>query len=158
MLRPKRIKYRKPHRGSIDRNRAYGNSILFGDFGLQTRQFAWITSRQIEARRRVLTRYTRRDGKLWIRVFPDKSVTRRVTETRIGSGKGNIEYWVIIVQSNTILFEIYSISTTLVPQAIKIAASKLPIKFQLVRKLNPSEAYSHIKILYDSTRSSTKSC
>jgi large subunit ribosomal protein L16 len=136
MISPKRIKYRKPHRGRIGGTRVYENSVLFGDFGLQAKQFAWVTSRQIESRRRVLTRYTRRGGKLWIRVFPDKSVTRRAAETRIGSGKGNIEYWVAVVQPNTIIFEIYSISTALIPQAIKTAASKLPLKAQVVKKEN----------------------
>lgn len=134
MISPKRIRYRKPHRGRIGGGFVYEGSVLFGDFGLQAKEFGWVTSRQIEARRRVLTRYTRRGGKLWIRVFPDKGVTRRAAETRMGSGKGNIEYWVAVIQPNTIIFEMCSISTALVPQAIKIAASKLPVKAKVIKK------------------------
>jgi large subunit ribosomal protein L16 len=134
MLSPKRTKYRKPHRGCL-RGRVFsGNLVSFGDYGIQAIQPRWITSRQIEARRRILTRYVRRGGKLWIRIFPDKVVTQRPVETRIGSGKGNPEYWVAVVRPGMILFEIRGISRVIVRQAIEIASSKLPTKVQFVIK------------------------
>jgi large subunit ribosomal protein L16 len=134
MLSPKRVKYRKPYRGRLSGKASRGNLVSFGEYGLQAIQAAWITSRQIEARRRVLTRYVRRRGKLWIRVFPDKTITRRAAETRIGSGKGSPDYWVAVVKPGTIIFELRGISETLARQAIRIASSKLPTKAQFVLK------------------------
>jgi len=134
MLSPKRSAHRKPHRGRLNGQASSGNLVSFGDYGLQSRQSAWITSRQLESGRRVLTRYVRRTGKLWIRVFPDKAITRRPLETRIGSGKGAPEYWVSVVYVGIILFEICGIPETTARQAIRIAASKIPVKAQFVKK------------------------
>lgn len=134
MLSPKRIKYRKPYRGRLSGRAFRGNFVSFGDYGLQALQPAWLTSRQIEARRRVLTRYVRRGGKLWIRIFPDKSITKRAAETRIGSGKGSPEYWVAVVKPGTMLFELRGISEIKARQAIQIASSKLPTKAQFIIK------------------------
>jgi large subunit ribosomal protein L16 len=134
MLSPKRTKYRKPYRGRLSGKASRRNLVSFGDYGLQAIQPSWITSRQIEARRRVLTRYVRRRGKLWIRIFPDKTITRRAAETRIGSGKGNPDYWVAVVKPGTILFEIRGISEISARQAMRIASSKLPTKAQFVLK------------------------
>jgi large subunit ribosomal protein L16 len=128
MLGPKRIKYRKPHRGRLNGQSSCRNLVSFGEYGLQTLQPAWVTSRQIESSRRVLTRYVRRIGKLWIRIFPDKAITKRPAETRIGSGKGNLEYWVARVRPGIMLFELCGISETMARQAMRIAASKLPAK------------------------------
>lgn len=134
MLRPKRTKYRKPHRGRL-RGRAYrGNLLSLGDFGIQAIELAWITSRQIESSRRVLARYTRRGGKLWIRIFPDKSIIRRPAETRIGSGKGSPEYWVSVVYPGTILFEVQGVSEIIVRRITRVVGSKLPTKVQFVTK------------------------
>ena len=138
MLSPKRIKYRKPHRGNINGGYFCRTAIVFGEYGLQAKQAIWITARQIEARRRVLTRYVRRNGKLWLRIFPDKSITRRPLETRIGSRKGTIEYWVAIVRFGTILFEFQGIPEDIAFHAINIAASKLPIKTQFITQTLPS--------------------
>jgi len=135
MLSPKRTKYRKPHRGSLKNKIQCKNFVSFGSYGLKSIQSAWITSRQIEASRRVLTRYVRRTGKLWIRIFPDKIITKRAAETRMGSGKGRPEYWVAVVNPGTIIFELDGISTTLARQAIQITSSKLPIKVKFVIKL-----------------------
>lgn len=135
MLRPKRITYRKPHRGRLTGQASRGDMVSFGDYGLQAIQAAWLTSRQIESRRRVLTRYVRRSGKLWIRIFPDKAITQRPTETRIGSGKGVTEYWVAVVRPKIVLFELCGISENTARQATKIAASKVPIKTQFLVKL-----------------------
>jgi large subunit ribosomal protein L16 len=112
-----------------------GSKVSFGDYGLQAIQVAWLTSRQIESRRRVLTRYVRRGGKLWIRIFPDKSLTQRPAETRIGSGKGTPEYWVAAIRPKIVLFELRGIAENTARQATKIAASKIPIKTQFLIKL-----------------------
>jgi large subunit ribosomal protein L16 len=134
MLSPKRTKYRRPHRGHL-RGKAYsGNTVVFGEFGLQASEPAWITARQLEASRRVLTRYVRRGGRLWIRVFPDKAITVRPAETRMGSGKGSPEYWVAVVKPGTILFEITGIAEQSAREAFKIASSKMPIKTQFLIK------------------------
>ena len=129
------MKYRKPHRGRLLGRSYCGNFVSFGDFGIQAIQRAWLTSRQIEASRRVLTRYSRRGGKLWIRIFPDKRIIRRPAETRIGSGKGRPDYWVAMVYPGIIVFEIRGISSSIVRQATRLVGSKLPIKVQFVVKL-----------------------
>ena len=134
MLSPKRTKYRKPHRSTLKTTILCNNFLSFGEYGLQSIQYTWITSRQIEASRRVLTRYTRRRGKIWIRVFPDKIITKRSPETRIGSGKGRPNYNVTEVFHGTIIFELRGVSSNIARQAIKIAASKLPIKAKFIEK------------------------
>ena len=134
MLSPKRTKYRKHHRGNLKGKATRGNTIAFGEFGLQALEPCWITSRQIESGRRVLTRYVRRGGKLWIRIFPDKPVTMRAAGSRMGSGKGNPEYWVAVVHPGKILYEITGISETIARQALRIASYKMPIKTKFLTK------------------------
>jgi large subunit ribosomal protein L16 len=134
MLSPKRTKFRKQHRGGF-RGKAYrGNKIAFGEFGLQALEPCWVTARQIEAGRRVLTRYVRRGGKLWIRIFPDKPITLRPSGTRMGSGKGAPEYWVAVVHPGRILYEVKGISEIIAKQALRIASYKMPIKTKFVKK------------------------
>nr|YP_010881553.1 ribosomal protein L16 [Pellia neesiana]WIA68631.1 ribosomal protein L16 [Pellia neesiana]WIA68717.1 ribosomal protein L16 [Pellia neesiana]WIA68803.1 ribosomal protein L16 [Pellia neesiana] len=128
MLSPKRTKFRKQHRGNLKGIATRGNSIHFGKFALQALEPAWITSRQIEAGRRAITRYARRGGKLWIRVFPDKPITVRPAETRMGSGKGSPEYWVAVVKPGKILYEMGGISENIARAAMRIAAHKMPIR------------------------------
>jgi large subunit ribosomal protein L16 len=134
MLSPKRTKHRKHHRGNLKGKATRGNTIAFGEFGLQALEPCWITSRQIESGRRVLTRYVRRGGKLWIRIFPDKPVTMRAAGSRMGSGKGNPEYWVAVVHPGKILYEITGISETIARQALRIASYKMPIKTKFLTK------------------------
>lgn len=138
MLSPKRTKYRKHHRGTLKGKASRGNKIAFGDFALQALEPCWITSRQIESGRRVLTRYVRRGGKLWIRIFPDKPITMRPAGTRMGSGKGAPEYWVAVVQPGKILYELKGVSEAIARQALRIAAYKMPIKtkFLMAQTLN----------------------
>ncbi len=128
MLEPKRTKFRKYHRGRMRGKENRGNKIVFGSFALQTSQPCWLTAKQIEAGRRVITRYTKREGKLWIRVFPDKSVTARPAETRMGSGKGNPEYWVFVLKPQKIIYELEGVSKKTARKAMKIASYKLPIR------------------------------
>ena len=135
MLSPKRTKFRQHHRGHLKGKATRGNTIAFGDFGLQALEPCWITSRQIESGRRVLTRYVRRGGKLWIRIFPDKPVTMRAAGSRMGSGKGNPEYWVAVVHPGKILYEIKGITETIARQALRIAAYKMPIKTKFLAKV-----------------------
>lgn len=138
MLSPRRTKFRKQHRGRMTGNAYRGNTITFGDFGLQAIEPCWITSRQIEAARRAITRYVRRGGKIWIRIFPDKPVTQRPAETRMGSGKGNPEYWVAVVKPGRIMFEIVGIPEETAREAMRLAAQKLPIKTKFITR---SEEY-----------------
>ena len=128
MLSPKRTKHRKHHRGNLKGKASRGNKIAFGDFALQAIEPCWITSRQIEAGRRVLTRYVKRGGKLWIRIFPDKPITIKTAGTRMGSGKGLPEYWVAVVHPGKIIYEIKGVSETVAMQAMRIAAYKMPVK------------------------------
>ena len=132
MLSPKRTKYRKYHRGRLKGKASRGNKISFGDYALQALEPTWLTSRQIEATRRTITRYTKRGGKLWITVFPDKSVTARAAESRMGSGKGAVDYWVAVVKPGTVLFELSGVSLALAKEAMSIAAYKLPIKTKFI--------------------------
>lgn len=134
MLMPKKTKFRKPHRGRMKGTETRGNKVDFGDFGLQAQEPAWITSRQIEAARRAMTRYTRRGGKIFIRIFPDKAVTAKPAETRMGSGKGSPEYWVAVVKPGRILFEIKGINEETAREAMRLASAKLPIKTKFVSK------------------------
>lgn len=136
MLSPKRTKYRKYHRGRMRGRKTRGNEICFGNFGLQAVEPSWITSRQIEAARRAITRYTKRGAKLWIRIFPDKSVTARAAESRMGSGKGTVDYWVAVVKPGTIMFEIGSVPEQVAKTAFSLAAYKLPIKTKFIIKDN----------------------
>lgn len=134
MLEPKKTKFRKHHRGRIKGKSIKGSKIAFGNFALQTIEPCWLTAKQIEAGRRVITRYTKREGKLWIRVFPDKSISMRAAETRMGSGKGNIEYWVAVLKPYKIIYEIYGVKEKIARQAMKIASYKLPVKTRFLNK------------------------
>jgi large subunit ribosomal protein L16 len=128
MLQPKRTKFRKQFKG---RNRGVatrGNKVSFGEFGLKAAEFGRITSRQIEAARRALSRHVKRGGKVWIRIFPDKPITKKPLEVRQGKGKGNVEYWVALVQPGRVMFEIEGISKEMAREALKLAAAKLPVK------------------------------
>uniref|UniRef100_UPI0030025154 ribosomal protein L16 n=1 Tax=Prototheca miyajii TaxID=2034260 RepID=UPI0030025154 len=134
MLSPKKTKYRKHHRGRMSGKALRGNKLVFGDYGLQALECSWITSRQIEAARRAVTRQVRRSGKLWIRIFPDKPVTMRPSETRMGSGKGAPAFWVAVVKPGRVLYELKGVSENNARIALKLAASKLPIKTQILLK------------------------
>ena len=134
MLSPKRTKYRKHHRGRMRGKALRGNTLVFGEYGLQALEPSWITSRQIEAARRAMTRQVRRGGKLWIRLFPDKPVTMRPAETRMGSGKGAPEFWVAVVKPGKVLYELTGIPETIARAALRLAASKLPVKTQILVK------------------------
>nr|YP_009295634.1 ribosomal protein L16 [Mastocarpus papillatus]AOL58118.1 ribosomal protein L16 [Mastocarpus papillatus] len=134
MLSPKKTKFRKQHRGRMKGNASKGNTIAFGEYALQSLEPVWLTSRQIEATRRTITRYVKRGGKLWIRVFPDKPVTARPAETRMGSGKGAPEYWVAVIKPGHILFEISGVSQQAAQQAMKLASYKLPVNTKFITK------------------------
>ncbi|MGF1513084.1 MAG: 50S ribosomal protein L16 [Elainellaceae cyanobacterium] len=140
MLSPKRTKFRKQHRGRMRGMASRGNEINFGDFALQALEPSWITSRQIEAGRRAMTRYIRRGGKIWIRIFPDKPVTMRPAETRMGSGKGNPEFWVAVVKPGRIMFEIAGVPESVAKEAMRLAASKLPIKTKFIARESAEES------------------
>ena len=137
MLSPKRTKFRRPHRGNLKGKACRGTKIAFGEYGLQALEPCWITSRQIESGRRVLTRYVKRGGKLWIRIFPDKPVTVRAAGSRMGSGKGNPDFWVAVVQPGKIIYEMTGVSETIARQAIRIAAYKMPVKTKFLTKVKP---------------------
>ena len=136
MLSPKRVRFRRQHRGRLKGHSFRGNTIAFGDFGLQALEPCWLTSRQIESGRRVLTRYVRRGGKLWIRIFPDKPITMRAAGTRMGSGKGAPEYWVAVVLPGKIIYEIRGVSEIVARQALRIASYKMPVKTKFLNKQN----------------------
>ncbi|HEY9754420.1 MAG TPA: 50S ribosomal protein L16 [Oculatellaceae cyanobacterium] len=132
MLLPKRTKFRKSHRGRMTGCETRGVEVQFGDFGLQVLDPAWITSRQIEAARKAMTRSVKRGGQIWIRVFPDKPVTKKPAETRMGSGKGNPEFWVTVVKPGRIMFEMAGIAEKDATRALELAAQKLPIRCRVV--------------------------
>ncbi|MBD2576192.1 50S ribosomal protein L16 [Oscillatoria sp. FACHB-1406] len=134
MLSPKRTKFRKQQRGRMKGLSTQGSTLNFGDFGLQATEPAWITARQIEAARRAMTRYVRRGGKIWIRIFPDKPVTMRAAETRMGSGKGSPEFWVAVVKPGRIMFEMAGVSEEIAREAMRLAMQKLPIKTKFVTR------------------------
>ena len=134
MLLPKRVKYRRVMRGRMKGKATRGNVVTYGDFGLQALEPAWITSRQIEAARIAMTRYTKRGGQVWIKIFPDKPVTRKPAETRMGSGKGSPEYWVAVVKPGRILFEMKGVSEEVAREAMRLAMHKLPIKCKFLTK------------------------
>jgi large subunit ribosomal protein L16 len=134
MLSPKRTKFRKQHRGRLT-GRAYrNNKISFGEFGLQSQEPGWITARQIEATRRTITRSIKRGGRLWITIFPDKPVTARAAESRMGSGKGAVDYWVAVVRPGNILFELDGVPIELAQSSLRLAAYKLPVKTKFITK------------------------
>lgn len=135
MLSPKRTKFRKPHRGRMKGRAFRNNDIRFGDYGLQVQEPGWITSRQIEATRRTITRYTKRGAKLWIKIFPDKSITARAAESRMGSGKGTPEYWVAVVKPGNIVFELSGVKLEVARQAMRLASYKLPVKTKFISKV-----------------------
>lgn len=134
MLMPKRVKYRKTQRGKMKGNETRGTSVDFGSFGLKALEQAWITSRQIEAARVAMNRFMKRDGKVWIRIFPDKPVTKKPAETRMGSGKGAPEFWVAVVKPGRIMFEADGIPKATAEEAFRLAAAKLPIKTKFVTR------------------------
>ncbi len=132
MLQPKRVKHRKTHKGHLRGKAQAGNTVVFGDFALQALAAAWITSQQIEAARRSITRYVRRGGKVWIRIFPDKPVTKKAAETRMGGGKGAPDHWVAVVKPGRILFEMGGVSEEAARGAMRLASYKLPIDTRFV--------------------------
>ena len=134
MLMPKRVKYRRVMRGRMKGKATRGNVVSNGEFGLQATEPAWITSRQIEAARIAMTRYTKRGGKVWIKIFPDKPITRKPAETRMGSGKGSPEYWVAVVKPGRVMFEIAGVSEEVAREAMRLAMHKLPIKCKFVKR------------------------
>ena len=134
MLLPKRVKRRKVQRGRLKGTAHKGNKVTYGDFGLVALEPSWITSRQIEAARIAMTRYIKRGGQVWIKIFPDKPVTEKPAETRMGSGKGSPEYWVAVVKPGRVMFEIGGVSEELAREAMRLAMHKLPIKCKFVKK------------------------
>lgn len=135
MLMPKRVKYRKQRRGHTGGGHSKGaRTVHFGDYGLMALEASWITAQQIEAARVAMTRYMRRGGKVWIRIFPDKPITAKPAETRMGSGKGSPEYWVAVVKPGRIMFEVGGVSEEVAREALRLAAHKLPIKTKFVRR------------------------
>ena len=134
MLMPKRVKFRRVQRGRMKGKAHRGNTLAYGDFGLVATQPAWITSNQIEAARIAMTRFTKRSGQVWIKIFPDKPVTEKPAETRMGSGKGSPEYWVAVVKPGRIMFEMSGVPEDVAKEAMRLASHKLPIKCKFVSK------------------------
>ncbi|HEX9978812.1 MAG TPA: 50S ribosomal protein L16 [Acidimicrobiia bacterium] len=134
MLMPKRVAWRKQQRGNMRGNAKGGTSVVFGDFGLQSMEPGWISARQIEAARIAMTRKIKRGGKVWINIFPDKPVTQKPAETRMGSGKGNPEFWVAVVKPGRVMFELSGVTEDLAREAMRLAGHKLPIKTKFVRR------------------------
>ena len=134
MLLPKRVKYRKQMRGRMTGKATRGNTVTYGQFGLQAMEPAWITSNQIEAARVAMTRYTKRGGQVWIKIFPDKPINQKPAETRMGKGKGSPEYWVAVVKPGRVMFEIAGVSEEVAREALRLAMHKLPVKCKIVTK------------------------
>ena len=134
MLMPKRVKYRRVQRGRMTGKATRGNKVTYGEFGLQATEPSWITSNQIEAARVAMTRYTKRGGQVWIKIFPDKPVTQKPAETRMGSGKGSPEYWVAVVKPGRVMFEIGGVSEEVAREALRLASHKLPCKTKIVAR------------------------
>ena len=132
MLMPKRVKYRRVHRGRMTGKAMRGNTLAYGQFGLQATEPGWITSNQIEAARIAMTRFTKRSGQVWIKIFPDKPITKKPAETRMGSGKGSPEYWVAVVKPGRVMFEIAGVSEEVAREALRLASHKLPIKTKVI--------------------------
>ena len=141
MLLPKRVKYRRVHRGRMKGKASRGNTVTYGEFGLQATEPAWITSNQIEAARIAMTRYTKRGGKVWIKIFPDKPITKKALGVRMGSGKGAPETWVAVVKNQKVMFEIGGVSEEIAREALRLAQHKLPIKTRIIKR---EEAESEI--------------
>ena len=139
MLMPKRVKYRRVQRGRMKGKATRGNKVSYGEFGIQALEPGWITGNQIEAARIAMTRYTKRGGQVWIKIFPDKPVTAKPAETRMGSGKGSPEYWVAVVKPGRVMFEIAGVPEETAREALRLASHKLPIKTKIVKKGNESE-------------------
>lgn len=139
MLLPKRVKYRKTQRGRVRGKANRGTTVAFGSYGLKALEGAWITNRQIEAARIAINRYLKREGKLWIRIFPDKPVTKKPLETRMGSGKASPEYWVAVVKRGKILFEVGGVRKEAAEEALRLASHKLPIKTKFVQRVDIEE-------------------
>jgi len=135
MLMPKRVKFRKTQKGNRRGKAGRGNLVAFGSFGMKAMEASWITDRQIEAARIALTRFMKRDGKVWIRIFPDKPVTKKPEETRMGKGKGAPEYWVAVIQPGKIMFEVDGVTPEVAEEAFRLATHKLPIKTKFVKRL-----------------------
>lgn len=134
MLVPKKVKFRRPHRGVMKGKAMRGNKVSYGEYGLQALEHGWITNRQIEAARIAMTRHIKRGGQVWIKIFPDKPITAKPAETRMGSGKGSPEYWVAVVKPGRIMFEIAGVDEEVAREAIRLAAFKLPIKTKFVKR------------------------
>ena len=139
MLMPKRVKHRKQMRGRMKGKAQRGNFLAYGDYGLVATQPGWITSNQIEAARQAMTRYTKRGGQVWIKIFPDKPVTAKPAETRMGSGKGAPEYWVAVIKPGRVLFEIKGVSEEVAREALRLASHKLPLKTKIVKRVDKKE-------------------
>jgi len=137
MLMPKRFKHRKQMRGRMKGKASRGAAVQFGEFGLQAQEPVWLTSRQIEAARRAMVRYIRRRGKIWIRVFPDKPVTQKAAETRMGKGKGSVEFWVAVIRPGRVLFEMGGVEEEVAREALRLAATKLPCRTKFVKRIDP---------------------
>ena len=140
MLQPKRAKFRKTHKGRRRGNAQVGNQVSFGDYGLKATSTAWVTARQIEAARRAITRHFRRGGQGWIRVFPDKPVTTKPAETRMGGGKGSVDYWVAVVKPGRVIFEVSGIEQGLAREALRLASQKLPISTIMISRGETQQA------------------
>ena len=134
MLLPKRVKYRRVMRGRLKGQASRGNKLAYGEFGIQALEPAWITSNQIEAARIAMTRYTKRGGQVWIKIFPDKPITEKPAETRMGSGKGSPEYWVAVVKPGRVMFEIAGVSEEVAREALRLAMHKLPVKCKIIAR------------------------
>ena len=134
MLLPKRVKYRRVHRGRMTGKATRGNFVSNGEFGIQATEPCWITSNQIEAARIAMTRYTKRGGQVWIKIFPDKPITARPADTRMGKGKGNVDYWVAVVKPGRVMFELGGVEESVAREAMSLAANKLPVKCKFVKK------------------------
>ena len=135
MLMPKRVKYRRQHRGRMKGEAQRGNQLAYGEYGLQALEATWMTANQIEAARRAMTRYIKRGGQIWIKVFPDKPVSKKPAEVRMGSGKGAPEYWVAVIKPGRVLFEMSGVSEEVAREAMRLAAQKLPIKTKFITRL-----------------------
>ena len=135
MLLPKRVKYRRMQRGRMTGKATRGNTVAYGEWGLVAEEPGWIKSNQIEAARIAMTRYTKRGGQVWIKIFPDKSVTMRAADSRMGSGKGNPEYWVAVVKPGRVMFEIAGVSEEVAREALRLASHKLPIKTKIIARI-----------------------
>lgn len=135
MLMPKRVKYRKQHRGRMTGKETRGVYVSFGDYGLQALEPAWVSARQIEAARRAIVHHMRRRGKYWVRVFPDKPITSKPAETRMGKGKGEVEYWAAVVRPGRVLFEVAGIDDEIAREALRLASHKLPIRTQIITRI-----------------------